>query len=163
MMRRIMNRYLESAGIRVNGGHPWDIQVYDSRLFSRVFWQGSLGLGEAYLDGWWDCQALDEFFCRLLRSGIDRKFRFSPTAVWERVRAYFQNRPTIARTFALGKSHYSLRKAESQSWDAGSRYWLWFRDVRGLDGAPLRSFRSGHHGLRGTVAARTRVVSRSSG
>ncbi len=40
------------AGIRVNGESPWDIQVNDTRVFRRVLAQGTLGLGDAYMDGW---------------------------------------------------------------------------------------------------------------
>lgn len=41
-------------------------------MFSRVLAQGSLGLGESYMDGWWDCERLDEFFFRILRARLDR-------------------------------------------------------------------------------------------
>ena len=32
-----------------------------------LFAQGTLGLGEAYMDGWWDVADLAEFFNRVLR------------------------------------------------------------------------------------------------
>ena len=43
------------AGIQINGGSPWDIQIHDERTAARVLAQGSMGLGESYMDGWWDC------------------------------------------------------------------------------------------------------------
>ena len=57
---------LALAGIELNGKNPWDIQVHDERLYSRVLSRGSLGLGEAYMDGWFDVPQLDEFFTRIL-------------------------------------------------------------------------------------------------
>ena len=66
-------KILASAGIEENGSQPWDLQVHDPRLYWRILTQGSLGLGESYMDGWWDCEALDEFFARVLRLGLDQR------------------------------------------------------------------------------------------
>ena len=71
---KILREMLELAGIQVNGGNPWDIQVHDTRFYDRVLRDSSLGLGEAYMDGWWDCQALDQFFHRLLRARLQAQW-----------------------------------------------------------------------------------------
>ena len=42
---------LGEAGVRVNGPDPWDIQIHDESFWTRLFAQGTLGLGEAYMDG----------------------------------------------------------------------------------------------------------------
>ena len=58
MLNRILQnkytKYLAGAGITLNGSGSRDLQVHDQRLYKRVFLQGMLGLGEAYMDGWWD-------------------------------------------------------------------------------------------------------------
>ena len=64
-----MTNLLAFADIRINGTRPWDIQVHDRRFFSRVLASGTLGFGESYMDGWWDCNALDEMCCRAIRAG----------------------------------------------------------------------------------------------
>jgi cyclopropane-fatty-acyl-phospholipid synthase len=46
---------LDEAGVTLSGPEPWDPQVHNPHLYARVLAQGSLGLGEAYMDGWWDC------------------------------------------------------------------------------------------------------------
>ncbi len=66
---------LEHAGIRIDGPDPWDIQVKDDRWYGRVWRQKNLGLGESYMDGWWECERLDEMICRLLAGGIEREVR----------------------------------------------------------------------------------------
>ena len=53
---------LAIAGITINGNHPWDIKVHNPNFYRRVLAEGSLGLGESYMDGWWDCKRLDELF-----------------------------------------------------------------------------------------------------
>ena len=53
---------LEAADVRINGSRPWDMQIHHPRTLTRIALQRSLGLGESYMDAWWDCDALDEFF-----------------------------------------------------------------------------------------------------
>ena len=50
------------ADVEINGHRLWDIQVHDPRFYKRVLSQSSLGLGESYMDGWWDCEQIEEFF-----------------------------------------------------------------------------------------------------
>ena len=52
------------AGVEVGGNEPWDIRVSDNRFYDRVLNEGSLGLGETYMDGSWDCDRVDMFFDR---------------------------------------------------------------------------------------------------
>ena len=61
-----ISRLLDGAGVTVNGPNPWDPQVHDERVYARVFADGTLGLGESYMDGWWDCERLDQFACRVI-------------------------------------------------------------------------------------------------
>lgn len=58
---------LASADIEINGDRPGDLQVHNTDLYQRVLRQGLLGLGESYMQGWWDCPKLDEFFAKILR------------------------------------------------------------------------------------------------
>lgn len=61
-----LRRSFETAGIEIGGGRSWDPEVHDRRVYSRVATRGSIGLGESYMDGQWDCADLGEFFRRLL-------------------------------------------------------------------------------------------------
>mgnify|MGYP001612904730 CR=1 FL=1 len=70
-MDQIIRKLAESAGITLNGPNPWDIQVNDERWYKRVYRDKSLGLGESYMDGWWDCEQLDEMIFRVLRGNIE--------------------------------------------------------------------------------------------
>jgi cyclopropane-fatty-acyl-phospholipid synthase len=64
-----IQRLLSFADVKINGSRPWDIQVHNKKLYPRMLAQGSLGLGEAYMDGWWDCERLDEFIHKVLNEG----------------------------------------------------------------------------------------------
>lgn len=68
---RTIRPLLERAGLEINGHRDFDPKIRDTRLFARVLRDGTLGLGEAWMDEWWDCEALDEMFARLVGAGID--------------------------------------------------------------------------------------------
>jgi cyclopropane-fatty-acyl-phospholipid synthase len=102
----ILTRLLAQADVQVNGNRPWDIQVHDARTANRVLAQGSVGLGESYMDGWWDCESLDEFFCRVLRARLDE--RVSATFVLQSLRARFLNLQSARRAWEVGRAHYDL-------------------------------------------------------
>jgi len=69
----LAKQVLAKAGVAIDGPEPWDIQVNNPDFYRRVLTQGSLGLGESYLEGWWDCRALDELFFRIIREGLHRQ------------------------------------------------------------------------------------------
>ena len=55
---------LGEADIRIDGDRPWDISINHPKAAELILARGSLGLGESYMLGWWDCQQLDEFIAR---------------------------------------------------------------------------------------------------
>ena len=63
--KQVIQRLLDKAQIQINGTQPGDIQVHNDGLYGRVLAEGSLGLGESYMDGWWDSLQLDEFFAKV--------------------------------------------------------------------------------------------------
>ncbi len=100
-------RLLEAAGVTLGAERPWDIQIHDRRFYRRVLTQGSLGLGEAYMDGWWDCERLDMFFERILRAGLDARV----ISLRDRLRligARLTNPGRRALAFQIGRHHYDL-------------------------------------------------------
>jgi cyclopropane-fatty-acyl-phospholipid synthase len=105
--RRRVERLLARAGVAVGGEHPWDLRVHREELFDRILAQGSLGLGEAYMDGWWDCPRLDQLFTRVLGAdlaGAVRSWRQIPGHLKARV----LNLQTRRRAFRIGRHHYDI-------------------------------------------------------
>ncbi len=99
---------LDLAEIEINGSQPWDIQVHDDRLYDRILRDSSLGLGEAYMDGWWDCASLDGLICRVLKAHLDEKVKNNLRLVFQVVRAGLFNRQSSARAYEVGEKHYDL-------------------------------------------------------
>lgn len=69
----LFQNMLSKADIKLNGDRPWDIQIYDEAVFDRVLQHGSLGFGEAYMDGMWDCKQLDVMLDKIIRAHIDQQ------------------------------------------------------------------------------------------
>jgi cyclopropane-fatty-acyl-phospholipid synthase len=99
-------KLLAKADVHVNGGRPWDIQVHDERFYGRVLGHGSLGLGESYVDGWWDCAELEEFFARILSAKLDEHAKRDAAVLFFAAAARFLNLQSKERAFVIGERHY---------------------------------------------------------
>ena len=99
---------LELAEIKINGSQPWDLQVHDDRLYDRILRDSSLGLGEAYVDAWWDCESVDGFIYRVLEAHLDEKVQKNLRLVSQAVLSKLFNRQSRARAFEVGQKHYDL-------------------------------------------------------
>ncbi len=104
----IFNKLADNAGIHVDGDKPWDIQVHNSGLYGRVLRQGTLGLGESYMDGWWDCERLDEMVCRAMAATSAQLAiaRNAHTRLHDLVMK-FLNRQTLGRATRVAEQHYN--------------------------------------------------------
>ena len=98
---------LQHADISIDGDRPTDIRVHNPDLYARVFARGSLGLGEAYMDGWWDVDDLPAFFARLLMAHVDEHLK-TLDALLAHLKARFINLQRGENAFEIGKAHYDL-------------------------------------------------------
>ncbi len=105
--RAAVESLLEGTGVALDGHAPWDIQVKDPGFFRRVLSQGSLGVGEAYMDGQWECERLDEMLFRVFRAHAERHL---PTLrqMWAAITASVRNPQTPRRSFKVGEQHYDI-------------------------------------------------------
>lgn len=108
MSKNIASQLLQKAGITINGNKPWDIQVYNEKLYARVLHEGALGLGEAYMDLWWDCAELDEFFHRVVTAHIDMNIKKNKFMLFKLLLARLLNFQSKKRALEVGKKHYDL-------------------------------------------------------
>src|SRR5690606_9424030 len=104
---RRVEALLAEAGLRIGGDRPQDPQVHDPRFFRRVLAGGSLALGEAYMDGWWDAASLDGFFAAALAANLDRRVH-GWGDLWLATRAWLLNLQTPRRAREVGRRHYDL-------------------------------------------------------
>ena len=99
--------WLAAADVIIGGSRPWDIRVNDPRFYRRVLMRGSLGLGEAWMDGWWNCPRLDAFFLRVISARAhDHVERW--TSLWPRALNALVNLQSGGRAWTVGKRHYDV-------------------------------------------------------
>lgn len=105
--QRRIESLLEGADVDIDGNRPWDLQVKNPHLFQRVLAKGSLGFGEAYMDGWWSSESVDQLLTRLIRAGIDRQVG-SLVVMYDALRAKLSNRQSRRRSYQVGEQHYNI-------------------------------------------------------
>lgn len=118
--RQTFVELLGAVGIRIGGGKPCDITVNDPIFYTRVMRDPDMQLGLTYMDGLWDCKAIDQLTHRLTGSGVRAKL-FEPgvllrtpmllaeaalRGVYRNVRDTLTNRQTVKRSTNVAKEHY---------------------------------------------------------
>ena len=102
-----VEKLLARADVKVNGDRPWDIQIKDERFFARVLSHGSLGLGESYMDGWWDAKCLDQFFFKVLSAQLDKAV-IPPTFFLKVIQSRLLNLQSKRRSHKVAEVHYNF-------------------------------------------------------
>ena len=96
------------AGITIGGTAPGDIVVHDSRFYDRLMRDASIGLGESYMDGWWETDALDTFIEKVMRANLKQKVTGSWRLRVLTARAVVLNLQSQARSGRSVEAHYDI-------------------------------------------------------
>lgn len=112
--KAIIQSMLETCGLTINGPKKADLQVKNERFYDRVLQEGSLGLGEAYMEGWWDCEALDELFAVVLHAKLDQmlsnemRLKVGLEVIKGKLEGFLLNSQSKHRAFIVGEHHYDI-------------------------------------------------------
>ena len=104
----LVREIFASAGVGVEGKAPGDILVKNPAFYGRLLREASIGLGESYMDEWWECEQLDLFIEKLLRADIKRKIEGSWRLRLLTLQAYVTNMQSRARARQVAEKHYDL-------------------------------------------------------
>lgn len=101
---------LSKVGITVNGPNPWDPRVHDERIYDRFFREGTVAVGDSYMDSWWDVDDLPEMIARAMRSRAGAAMFAMPLrhAVPLFVKSRVFNLQNAGRAFQVGEKHYDI-------------------------------------------------------
>lgn len=135
-MKAFVERLLNKADIKINGSRPWDIRVLDERFYKKVISDPSLGLGESYMDGWWECRQIDQMFAHLLNSNIDQEMKISLKEWGVILLSRLFNYQTKYRSKEVAEKHYNIgnsfyQKMLDQSMNYSCAYWQGASDLEG--------------------------------
>lgn len=108
-VKKVVRKILELSDIQINGNRPWDIRIHNPNFYERVLSGGSLALGESYMDAWWDCEALDQFFERILEDRSDKKVKANAIQfLWVMLKAKIINAQKKSKAYVIGERHYDI-------------------------------------------------------
>jgi cyclopropane-fatty-acyl-phospholipid synthase len=107
LIKKRLESVLQTVDIQIDGDRPWDIEVRDDRFYRRVVSRLSLGLGEAYVEGWWDCERLDQLFERIYGGDLQAKSSNVAKRLYY-LRSRLLNLQRPSRAFMVGEQHYDL-------------------------------------------------------
>jgi len=138
-VKKFMQDLLKTAGITVNGQEPWDVQIHNEDVYTRVLATKELGLGESYMDGWWDCERLDIFFDKIFSAKLDEKIKNNIGTLLKLILLKIINPQTGKRVYQVGKKHYDLGNELFQDMlDSRMIYsCAYWKDANTLDDAQL--------------------------
>ncbi len=107
MFEKQARKLLARAGITVNGNKAYDIQIHNKDFYRRVLLDRDIGMAESYIDGYFDCDQLDELIYRILIHidvrNISRWVRMARGLL-----AYIINAQSLGRATSEGKAHYEI-------------------------------------------------------
>lgn len=103
-----IEKLLSKADVTLNGPNPWDIQVHNDAFYDRVFAGGSLAVGESYMDGWWDAEALDELISRILGAKLKNEVGKNLETLFYIAKSKLFNQQSRSRAFQVGEEHYDV-------------------------------------------------------
>ena len=105
--KEVIRSLLSEAQVTINGSSDSDIQVMNPEFYNRVLREGVLGLGESYMDGWWEVEKLDEFLYHLINASLPDKVK-----TWVIVplilKAKIFNTGKESKAFEVGEKHYDI-------------------------------------------------------
>jgi cyclopropane-fatty-acyl-phospholipid synthase len=135
--KEITEEILGLAGVKINGSNAWDIQIHNDGFYKRAITEGELGIGESYMDCWWDSNEVDELICKILRAKLDEKIRLKISILIKLFTTRLFNMQSKQRAFIIGEKHYDLGNDLFQNMldkrmNYSCAYW---KDAKSLDEA----------------------------
>lgn len=126
--KTVVRKLMADAGIHFNGNQPYDVQIHDERVYKRWLSEMEMGLGESYMDGWWDCGALDEFINKVLSAHLDQIVKRNLKTALFILSTKLFNQQTKAKSKRVGREHYDLgndlfRKMLDRGMNYSCAYW----------------------------------------
>jgi len=105
---KIVREIFESADVGVDGKRPGDMLVKNKAFYGRLVRDASIGLGESYMEEWWECEQLDLCIEKLLRADIKRRIQGSMRMKLLTLQALVTNMQSRERARQVAEAHYDI-------------------------------------------------------
>ena len=105
--KRFVLDQIARAGVSLAPAPDAELTIHDERLFARLLRDGTLGLGESYMDGWWDAEPLDSVLFKLAAARVQDAFPRDLPLIASAVKARLFNLQRL-RVREVAEKHYDL-------------------------------------------------------
>jgi cyclopropane-fatty-acyl-phospholipid synthase len=106
--RRAIEEMFGRAGVQINGARPFDIRVLHPGFYRRIIGNAQLGLGESYMDGWWECDDIPEMTRRFILAGLHKDSLRNLRYLREYLTVRLSGIGRPGKAFEVGQKHYDL-------------------------------------------------------
>ena len=106
--RTLIEKLFLTADIRIDGDRPHDITVHNEDFYRRVLRDGQLGMGESYMEGWWDCDAVDEMSTRFIRAKLHKDSYVDLRFLLYFLKVRLSGIGRKSKAYEVGRRHYDL-------------------------------------------------------
>lgn len=132
-----VEKILDLVGVKINGNNPWDIQVHNDKFYKRILTEVELGIGESYMDGWWDCESIDQLIFRIIRERLDQKVKKKLSLAIPLALSVLINKQSKSKAYIIGERHYDIgndlfKKMLDKRMNYSCAYW---KNTKSLDEA----------------------------
>lgn len=140
--QEVVKQIMSAADIQVDGKHQWDIQVHNEQFYRRVLKDGSLGLGESYMLGWWDVKSIDQSIFHIIRADLENSIKPTWALKWAVLKAKIFNLQSKTGSMEVIDQHYQLgndlyKNMLDQLMTYSCGYW---KDAKTLDEAQVAKY-----------------------
>lgn len=104
----IIKELLRNAEIKINRDNPQDIIVHNKKFYDRILSEGSLGLGESYMEKWWDCRSLDELFNNITTYNLAEHAKENYEVKLNYLRNIIFNNRSLKKSRRVINQHYNI-------------------------------------------------------
>ena len=105
---KTIKKILETTGIEINGEKPWDIQVHNPRFYRKALAETDIGLGNSYMDKWWDCKRLDLFFEKIISARLEETVKNKKRIILGVISSKIMNLQSKSLSKKVGEVHYDV-------------------------------------------------------
>ncbi len=106
--KKTVKDILALAGVEIDGSNPWDITIHNDEFYRKVLTEGDLGIGEAYMDNWWDAGKVDQLIFKIVSARLEEKVRLKYSIILKILSDRLVNLQSKRRAFIIGEKHYDL-------------------------------------------------------
>lgn len=107
VVKNLVSNKFREAGIDLDKGNS-RMRIHDHRFYERVLKHGSLGLGESYMEGWWEGENVDQLIHDILKADLGSHAKLSFKEMLHISKYLFLNRQSKRRALVVGKKHYDV-------------------------------------------------------